>query len=342
MEENKGEQQRTVTFETHTAAEAAKFLHGIDPMSHEQPSGPAPSGPSGPGADIHTGPAVEDWKVKHDALLQELTDLKSKESSLTGFKNPLFYKLAKIEEESPEEAPIYQRIAFGNPDPVELWKIGFVRDHPQYKDHPEDVQLFLETTHPLIFDETVSKDSKEYKVAKMKFDLEVEGIKGSFKSRLDKIVPPDPNTIRQTEKANNTALATSWQPEFVPIAQGLKKLTVEATLEDNSKVPFEIEMTPEDQKKYLEKAALYVLVNKLPNSPENSQKVRDYIESAYFADNHKKILAAIVKQAYQNRDKANVRFVLNSASPASKTTPPGKTVNSQEDFVAAVTRKKKQ
>jgi hypothetical protein len=138
LEEPKGEHK--VTFETHTQQEAANFMRGQGavPKNPEEPTGPiSPSGPES------LPPAPEpDYKQRITALETELADAKKNRS--LNVRNPLYQKLQVIEDESPEEVPIYQELLFGKPDTIKMWKIGFVREHPEFKDRPEDVQLLLE------------------------------------------------------------------------------------------------------------------------------------------------------------------------------------------------------
>lgn len=328
-----GEEQK-VRFETHTQGEALEMMRGgsqvAEPTGPIEPSGPKPAEP---------GKQDEpDYKSRITALETELAE--SKKNRSLNVKNPLYQKLQVIEDESPDEVPIYQELMFGKPDSVKLWKIGFVREHPQFKERPEDVQLLLEDKHPILFDPNADKDSKEFKTAQMKFDLEVSSIKKTFDERLDKIAIADPEKAQKDNQEVIGKLAESWKPEFITLKDGFAKLKIDATLKDNIVENFEIEVPLEEQRKYMEEAALFMMHNKLAKTPENIQKVKDYMESRYFSDHRKEIISTILQTAITKRETELAKHTHNPHPITQRQTPPGKTVNSQEEFVANITKKR--
>jgi hypothetical protein len=174
----------------------------------------------------------------------------------------------------------------------------------------------------------------------MKFDLEVGSIRKSFDERLNKIETLDPAKVEENAKAAIGVLVENWKPEFYTLKDGFSKLKLDATMKDNVVESFEIEISPEDQKKYLEEAAVYIMHNKAARTPENSQKVKEYMEYRYFFDHRKEIVSTILNKAIEKRDAEWAKRTNQPAPLKPAGTPPGKTVSTQEEFVAALTKKR--
>lgn len=287
-----------------------------------------------------------DYAKRVSELEAELTTLKTQPPPVT-IKNPLYHKLSVIESESPDEVPLFHEILFGNPDSVKLWKIGFMQDNPKYKDRPDDVQLLLEDKYPILFDHDADKESSEYKVATMKFDIEVSKVKDRFDERLNKITPPDTQAQiaahAEAEKAAMNTLTESWKSDFGYIAGDFKKIKFTAELEDNNKAEFEFEIPLDKQKQLLESAAVYVLHNKMQKTPESIEKVRNFMTDKYFAENRTAILNHVVRvnteKVSKERDSYWTKKTNNNKPLGQNNLPPGKTANSQREFVDKLTGK---
>ncbi len=354
-----GKKNATIRFETHSSLEKDQYFKGKHPSQQktdEPPGGPAgatapadqkkpeptgPAGATGPKTpeDLMLGKVGEpDWKAKALSLEEQLKALNEKGPANPQITNPKLYKLQVIESQTPEEAPLFHKIAYGTATSEELWKAGFLRDHPQYKEKPEDVQMYLERKHPLLFGDDVDTSTKEYQFAKMDFDLEADRVRQSLQNRFDEIKLPEASYAKEDSAQETNALATAWQPEFAKIKTGFEKLSISVPTTDKEVELVEVEIPVEDQQKYLRAGALMVLSEKLPAGAESLERVQKYIQKQYIADHHIELMQKAMKQSAAKMEKLMLDKTTN---PNRIKTPAGSNdgdSNPMEAFIKKVTK----
>lgn len=283
--------------------------------------------------DFKTIDEVKERVSKYSEVVQEAEGLRQKvgefESKLketqtpkSPYKNPVFFKLEQISEQDPDNAATYQKLVFGNPDGKELYKINFLMDNPEYKDRPEAAQRKLERAFPALFDPDVDTDSDEYKDAVLDLELESKKIRKNLMGKLDAIEVPDPVKEAETRDAKSKEFVQSWRPSFDEIAK-ITKLPVNVLSEKDktSEHFFDIELTPESQKKYTDAAAQFIVSNNLPVNGESVQKVKDFMKKLYIVDNLESYTTTVAEKAAKARD-GQWRSKVHNPDPIKNTVPP--------------------
>lgn len=284
--------------------------------------------------DFKTIEEVKERVSKYSEVVQEAEGLRQKvgefESKLketqtpkSPYKNPVYFKLEQISEQDPDNAATYQKLVFGNPDGKELYKINFLMENPEYKEHPEAAQRKLERAFPALFDPDVDTDSQEYKDAVMDLDIESKKIRKSLMGKLDSIEVPDPAKEAETRDAKSKEFVQSWRPAFDEIAKTTKlAVNVLSEKDKTSEHFFDIELTPEATKKYTDAAAQFIVSNNLPVNGESVQKVKDFMKKLYIVDNLESYTTTVAEKAAKARD-GQWRSKVHNPDPLKNTVPPG-------------------
>ena len=341
-EDNKPKE--TVRFEEHTAEEARQFLSGRPPKAAapEPPAAP----PGTPAAEPPAGnPPVEGvkpedvvaYQAKITELETQLNELKTT-GTLPTIKNPLYYKLQMIEEQSPEEAPMYRDLLLGKPSDEQIWKWGLLKDHPTLKDETESVNRKFERTYPGLFNG--DPQSVEYKDAKLELKLDAEKVRKSLMEKPEKIQMPDPKYSENAAKAELATLTESWKPEFTNLVKGFTKFSSDVTLGDKTVHKVEIEIPESERRTYLEQGAAFALANKLAPGEESVKKVNQFMTNQYVAKNIQHILTSAMQKAADERETLVMKKFSNVKGPIeSPNTPAGKVASNQEEFVNSLVGK---
>jgi hypothetical protein len=282
------------------------------------PVAPAPEPVVDPVKDL-TESAV-DYKSEYEKLKAETEKNKDKNNP---YKNANYFKLEVIEQESPEEAKLFQKLLFGDVDSKELWKIDFLQKHPDATS--EQAQRKLERTFPALFDSTLTPEDQERKDAEMDLEVESKAVKRTLMKRLDGISIPEPPKADNAELLARQELAKSWKPRFEQLTKDTK-FTVEIPIgEDKTqKETFEFDIPEADKAKYLEGGAYFLLSQNLTADQAGYAKVKDFITKQYIADNHLSLATTIAEKVAKSRDDVWAKKVHNAepikATPASTQT----------------------
>lgn len=229
------------------------------------------------------------------------------------YKNPVFYKMEQLSEKEPDNVATYQKFLFGNPDDKELFKIGFLLDNPEYKDDPDVVQRRLEKAYPILFDPDVDQDSQEYKDAKLDLELDAKKVRKTLQGKLDAIEVPDPVKDAEAEKAKKTEFVNAWRPHFDSLKKETKIPVNVLSEKDNTPEHFfDIDMTADEQEKYSNLAAQFIVSNNLPVNGDSVEKVKDFMRKAYIVEHLEKYTTSVANEAAKAAGKDWRKKVHNS------------------------------
>ena len=321
------EEVNTLEVAEHTHDEFVDKVRGVKttPETPAPPKTPLETPPAAPQA---TPPATPDGKPNPVTELTEATtDWKSEYERLKGevdakknvnpYSNPNYYKLEKLESENAEEAKLYQKLVFGDPDPKELWKIGFKKDHPDAT--PEQIQRRLEKAFPALFDSNLAAEDPERKDAEMDLDLEAKKVKRDLMKRFDGIEVPDQKKLDDAQRAKADELVRNWKPRFEQLAADTKFKVSLPTGENNAVEEYDFEIPAAEMGKYLERAAYHTLSSGYKADQEGYAKVKNFMVREYVADNYGTLFSSNAKIVSEKRDALWSKKVNN---PAPVTAPP--------------------
>lgn len=245
-----------------------------------------------------------DYKTEYEKLKGEV----EKNKNTNPYTNVNYYKLDVIEKEDPEKAKLYQRLVFGDPDPKELWKLNFLKDHPDATQ--SQVQRRLEKKFPALFDSSLTAEDADYKDASDDLDLEAKSIKREMLKEFDAIKVPD--AIKPDETAANEikSLVETWKPGFVKMT-GETKFNVEIG-DGDQKQTFEFDIPESDRRMYFERAAQFLLSNRIKADQEGYAKVQDFIRRSYISDNYTTLMGTIAKTVSEKKEEEMLKKITNS------------------------------
>ena len=227
---------------------------------------------------------------------QEIGILKTKPT----YKNPSFYKLDKISEESPNELPLYQSFVFGNLTDEALVKADMKQRYPDLANDEENLNLILENEYGAYFDPDADQESKEYKAAAMRLKMKATDLRSGIQARLDKIEVPDTAKMTEQRQAEVTALVTKWKEPFGKIAKEFSKITLSVPDEKDptKEVAFMTLDIPESERgEYFKLASEHIATSRL--SPDNggADTVASLMRQMYIIRNFPKIIAKVAEEA---------------------------------------------
>jgi hypothetical protein len=217
------------------------------------------------------------------------------------YRNPLYYKLEKISEESPDELPLFQSFALNTLDDFDLIKADLKRKYPDLAKSEENLQMMMENEFgSTIFEQDADETSKEYQAAAIKLKMRATDLRNNIQSRLDKIEVPDREKMMAADKEAMTALVTKWKEPFGKIAQNFSKLAVTVPDEKDPKKMVEllsIDIPESERGEYYEIASQYIASNKLSPDEGGAEKVATLIQDMYFLRHRSQIFAKIAEDA---------------------------------------------
>ena len=304
----------------HSEEEYVQHIHGAKP--EEKPEEPAKKDETKPEekpAEVSPKPAVEtkpedpiksltedsvDYKTEYEKLKGEV----EKNKTTNPYTNANYYKLDVIEKEDPEKAKLYQRLVFGDPDPKELWKINFLKDHPDATQ--SQVQRRLEKRFPALFDGSLTAEDADYKDASDDLDLEAKAIRREMMKEFDAIKVPVAVKADETAANEIKSLVEAWKPSFAKMT-GETKFNVEIG-DGDQKQTFEFDIPEADRRMYFERAAQFLLSNRIKADQEGYTKVQDFIRRSYISDNYTTLMGTIAKTVSDQKEEEMLKKITNS------------------------------
>ena len=287
--------------------------------------------------------AISQWEERIAQLQTENEELKKAKEN--PYKIPEFYKLQKIKEETPEEFDLYMGLVYGKPDSEKIWKIGFLKDNPEYSDKPDVVQRIFERKFPNLFLQPEEDEDDEkirirnYQDAQIDLDLEAKKIKKTLLGRLETIEVPLATDKKEEEKKKTDKLVNEWKLPFTQLARELSKKQLKFQLADKSEFEGELVIPEESKEEIFKRAAIMVLHQGLPFSEENLSKVSDFIWREVRADYSEPQFQDILQNAISKRDSEWGVKVNNPGVIKSTHIPKGEIMtedDKQRDFISKV------
>lgn len=236
---------------THKPAEPAAGGEPAGGQDGGQGSGQEPAG-SGTPAGAATAPEVnwgefgEEFKSKEDLAnaITEYRSLKSKPKETSVINDPVFYRLAKLKAESPEEYPLFKKLVLdGDADPLELLSIDFIKSNPGFKGQEDKVKGFLRRQYNLNTEIPAEPDAddqspeanrirqeiktkrEDLEFSEMKMKADSEKVKQSLiNERFEKIELPqftNPEDVTKLREQRKDVYEKSIAPEAVKAINSL-------------------------------------------------------------------------------------------------------------------------
>jgi len=282
-----------------------------------------------------------------EVVKSKLAEYEKKISELEGkqrnpYKDETYYKLEKVAEETPDEADTYKELVFGKPDAKRLFKLNFLREHPEYKDQPEVVQRKLERTYPDLFDPDIPREDQAYKDAQMDLELDASKIKRDLLKRLDGIEIPDPEKESADVQAAQQKFVDDWKAPFQTALKDFNKISISVPNEKDTTqtdLVYEVEVPADQKQKYFEQAAMYVINANLPVGEESITKVNEFVKKQYLADNYVQIAQGIQKQEQEKAEKLWKAKINNPSTIDPAETTPSTTKDLQQEAVDILLKK---
>lgn len=272
-------------------------------------------------------------KTQLETEQKALKELRNK----SPYKDERYYKLEKLAEESPDLVPVYQKLLFGNPDPLDIIKQDLILKHPEiFRDDPQSLERRLHREYPAIFDEDADRDSDEYKNAYTDMLMDSKIIKGELMKKINAIQVPDPAAINAEAEAKQIEFIKSWEPFAVKLRSEFGKIAIgiqdeKGTLHD---VKINDIIIPEkDVKNYLTRAGQYILQNELPANEKSLAEVKSFAEALWIAENRTQYNTHLAKEISADSMKELRKKIHNPKANFSEQTPPNPTKKDGDDVV---------
>jgi len=227
---------------------------------------------------------------------QELQALKTKPT----YKNPLFFKLDKIAEESPNELPLYQSFAFGSLSDEDLVKADMKQRYPELAKDEDSLKLMLSDTYGVYFDEENDPESREYQAAAMRLKMKATDLRAGIQSRLDKIEVPDAAKLTLARQEETKQLVEKWKEPFGKIAKSFSKLSLTVPDDKDPKkevMLMELDIPESERGVYLQMASQHIASSRL--SPDNggAEQLSQLMRQMYIVNNFSSIVAKVAEKA---------------------------------------------
>lgn len=250
-------------------------------------------------------------------------DYEKKTQDFQPYKNPAYYKLDKLEEEDPENLPVYRSILFGNPDPLELVKLQAIAENPDvFGEDEEALELFLQDRYPELYGEEAEEDSQEFKRGMTRLKVDANAAKRKFQEKIDSIEVPDPKKETEDLKEKREKIAGQWQNPFGELRKEFSKIPV-TVYEKDGKTPMEltsIEVDSKEVEPVLKQAAQFIVKGMLEPNKENVEAVKNFILSQWIQKNQTRYNTAIAEHVAKSND-SNWRKAVHNPKTSKQTKP---------------------
>ena len=255
------------------------------------------------------------------------------------------YKLDKLSVENKDDFQVAAKLLYGNPNPIDVLKIKHKREHPQLTDEQieeyindkYDVEIPSELVGDEYTEDEINTRKKQIEKAKRKAsiqntqitidsaDAKKELVKILDKYELPKTLTEEEKTNlanqkQEEEKAKTQAFVDSWKPVFKDVSKeiGTFKVNIKGEKEDTEKHFMDIEIPKEEQQKYLEQAADYILNSRVDVKPDSSEQIREFIFNRYVNDNKSRVFYEIGEQARKLNDEEWKKQIDNPSGTQNK------------------------
>jgi len=238
--------------------------------------------------------------------------------------DPALYRLNILKKSNPGDFDFFRQFAFNQKvDPMVLLRMSFIKDNPEYKDNPADVDLYLQNEYGLDlkpleklntedFDEAevssrnadIADRERQMKINRMKMETQANKVRKQMQETFDKVELPaslqDPEKIKQTMDKKKSA----WGIIADRMLESFKQSKVYVQGKDDGgkyKDPtafMNFEVDPTEKGKYKEELVDFATKQGLDLSkPEHINYAANFLQTKYMMDNQAKINHAIMTYA---------------------------------------------
>lgn len=237
--------------------------------------------------------------------------------------DPVLYRLNSIKKNSPDDFDFYRQFAFGQKgDPLVLLRMKFLKDNPDYKDKPEDVDLYLKNEYGLDLEplqefnpddydekevlarktEIVNRE-KQMKINLMKMETGANKVRKTMQESFDKVKLPtqqDPEKIKQAAEKAKAVWGTIADRMLEAFKQ--TKIFVQGK-DDGGKykdptVFMNYDVDASEKEKYKQELIDFAIKQGLDLSkPEHINFAANFLQTKYIMDNQAKINHVLMTHA---------------------------------------------
>jgi hypothetical protein len=254
---------------------------------------------------------------------QELEN-KLSASMQSNIDDPVLYRLNSIKKNSPDDFDFYRQFAFDQKvNPLVLLRMNFLKDNPEYKDKPEDVDLYLKNEYGLDLEPLTELNAEDYdekevlarkteivnrerqmKINLMKMETGANKVRKTMQESFDKVELPaslqDPEKIKQAaEKAKAV-----WGAIADRMLEAFKQTEVFVQGKDDGgkykdpTVFMNYDVDASEKVKYKDHLVDFAIKQGLDLSkPEHINVAANFLQMRYMIDNQAKINHVLMTHA---------------------------------------------
>jgi hypothetical protein len=275
--------------------------------------------------DLKSG---EITKSEYNQLKQDYEALKNKEPENI-YEDDTLFRLAKIKKDKPEDFETYIDILYNKKSPIELLKMDFIKEHPEYKDKLDRVEKLIKKQYSV--DEDIDEDDadavEERDIALMKLELDSKKVSEKFLKDFNEIKTPvkiDTEKLKIEEKEKGETLKKEnrlkWQPIVKEFIKGFDKFPIYVSGSNGKQnLLTEYDVPAELKTKYEEGITEFLVNSNQPFAKESIDLAKSYLQSNFVLENLPDIIKAAVTHARSLKDEDWSKEVFNPSAFKEKT-----------------------
>jgi hypothetical protein len=284
-------------------------------------------------------PVWDSTKKQYETRMQEMeAKLKVHQSELS---DPALARLDHLKRTAPEDYKFYRKLvdADGEIDPVDLIKIKYMKENPEFKEKPEKLNALIRKEYglnlkPLKADEAWTEGLEEDEIGSRiaerqedidardaKIEIESKRIRLSMLAEFDKIPIEPKKTVTPEEISKlKEQHAAGWSPVVDEMVKNLKSVPVFSQGDKDKEAVKSMDFViPDGLVPSLKQDILdFCVEQNLPLEVDSINKATGYIVSKFTLENLPKIIHAAEQRA---RSMSDEEWAKKAHNPSASTAP---------------------
>ncbi len=254
----------------------------------------------------------KEWIDKEKVLADKL---KKRESLID---DPTLLRLNKVKTDKPEEFSLYSSLVLNKDGikPIDLLKLKFIQDNPNYKEQPDKVDIYIKDKYGLGLKELTEDDEHtaedvitrkhDIDMNKMRMDVDATKVKNELLGKFEGIELPKAEVEKTKEEIQieSDNLKKSWTTYLDKLVKEFKTIPVffKGAKDDKRKEFMKFEVSEEFKKEIIPKLMDYAVNRKLPVTEDSLKDIAQFMMYEFEQTNKAMINSAMIKMARSMTD----------------------------------------